>query len=126
MSFLSRLRLRYLSLRFFSALLTSFKLARTGARRVFLRIYFALRKARIATLLETSKHPVFSKNVEELVYDSRLFRESLAIDAAEFRQTVYEPLEDMVFPDGSENIVDKKLEDSKELMSNKADIRRCQ
>lgn len=39
------------------------------------RVYFAPRKSEMERFSNTTQHPVCSKNVKELVYDGRLFRE---------------------------------------------------
>jgi len=44
-----------------------------AARCLFRRVYFAPRQEVIDVLLEITKNEAFSSNVEELVYDARLF-----------------------------------------------------
>ena len=56
-----------------SARLTCSQSARTGAKWLFQRVYFAPRVSTIEDFINISSNPVFARTVTELVYDGRLF-----------------------------------------------------
>ena len=58
-----------------SARLSSTQLSAIGASMLYDRVYFAPRKLEMEMFKKIAQNPVFSKNVKELVYDARLFRE---------------------------------------------------
>ena len=59
-----------------SARLACIRWGEAGAERLFDRIFFAPPKGILEDFEEVSNHPVFGKNVRELIYDARLFRKT--------------------------------------------------
>ena len=58
-----------------SARLSSTRLSAIAASMLFDRVYFAPRKFQMERFRNIAQHPVFSKNIKELVYDGRLYCE---------------------------------------------------
>ena len=58
-----------------SVLLSSTRLSAIAASMLFDRVYFAPRKLEMERFRNIAQHPLFSKNIKELVYDGRLYCE---------------------------------------------------
>ena len=58
-----------------SVRLSSTRLSAIAASMLFERVYFAPRKFQMERFRDIAQHPLFSKNVKELVYDGRLYCE---------------------------------------------------